>query len=108
MKADMGSEAIKYASKGLCVFPVAPDRKTPLTEHGCKDATDSVEQIREWWRGWPNANIGLACGEPSNLVVLDFDVKDGKPGLRTLQKIQRQYQCLTLEALTPSGGIHLF
>src|SRR5436309_2777009 len=104
----MLESAIRYAGRGLRVFPVTPDKKTPLTEHGCKDATNESNQIREWWKRWPGANIGLHCGEPSNLVVLDFDVKDGKPGLKTLSSLEREYSIQTLTAKTPSGGIHLF
>ena len=104
----MLDSAIKYAGRGLRVFPVTPGRKTPLTEHGCKDATNDVNQIREWWQRWPDANIGLACGENTNHIVLDFDVKDRKPGLRTLSSLEREYSIETLTAATPSGGIHLF
>jgi len=100
--------ALKYASKGLHVFPVKPGAKTPLTKHGCKDATTDAEAIQSYWAEYPDANIGVATGEESNLVVLDFDCKDGKPGLRTLDSLRKQFRFDALEATTPSGGVHLF
>jgi putative DNA primase/helicase len=104
----MLTSAIKYADRGLHVFPVTPGRKTPLTEHGCKDASSDLNQIREWWARWPEANIGLATGGKSNIVVVDYDVKKGKPGLKTYASFQRRFGIDTLTAQTPSGGIHQF
>ncbi|GMA60352.1 bifunctional DNA primase/polymerase [Alicyclobacillus fastidiosus] len=64
--------ALWYAINGLAVFPCKARDKTPLTEHGWKDATKNPNVIRAWWRKWPNANIGIAC-ELSNIVVIDID-----------------------------------
>lgn len=36
-------------------------------------ATDDPDQIRAWWGKWPDANIGIVTGAPSNLVVVDVD-----------------------------------
>lgn len=38
-----------------------------------QSAPPSEAQVREWWARWPNANIGIACGE---LVVVDADSAD--------------------------------
>lgn len=70
-----------YAAEGyarvfnLKVFPLQPRGKVPITKHGCKDATTDITTIKEWWRKWPNANIGLATGLDSGIGVLDFDAK---------------------------------
>lgn len=47
--------------------------KSPLVEHGLADATQEAEQIRAWWRRWPEALVGVRTGSASNLVVLDYD-----------------------------------
>lgn len=68
----LGRAACKYARQGFHVFPLKPRGKTPLVEEGFRAATNDVEQVREWWREHPNANIGFAPG-PSGYVVLDLD-----------------------------------
>ena len=57
-----------------------PNGKTPLTAHGCKDASKKLKKIRKWWSEWPDANVGITTGAISALVVLDFDVKNGAKG----------------------------
>jgi hypothetical protein len=43
---------------GWRVFP-CNEAKRPKTEHGFHDATTDERQITEWWRKWPDANIGI-------------------------------------------------
>ena len=56
-------------------FAIFPCRgKVPLTEHGCKDATTDLEQIRAWEDRWPACNWAVATGTPSgNILVVDVD-----------------------------------
>ena len=42
--------------------------KHPRTKHGLNDASTQPDQVRLWWRQWPNANIGVAV--PDGMVVL--------------------------------------
>lgn len=111
--------ALEMARRGWAVFPVhTPGQdgrcscgnarcgspgKHPRTAQGFKDATTSEEQIRKWWRQWPDANIGLATGEASNVIVVDVD---GAPGE---QAIAERELCIpdTLEAQTARGR-HIF
>lgn len=72
--------AIDYAREGMPVFPVKPRGKSPLTKHGCKDATIQVKEVAEWWQKWPAANIGLAI--PRGIVVVDLDSSDALAYLR--------------------------
>jgi len=83
----MLDEALTLAGCGFVVFPLHPRTKTPATEHGFKDATTDVAQIRAWWTKTPDANIGIATGEASGgLVVIDIDVDEakGKDGRRSV------------------------
>jgi hypothetical protein len=73
--SDLERAALAYAERGWPVFPVAPRRKTPATEHGFKDASDDPERIASWWRGNPHFNIGIATGAPGVFVV-DLDGSD--------------------------------
>lgn len=83
------SAALKYAERGIPVFPLRPGGKKPLTPRGFKDATTDHDQIRRWWRRWPDANIGIPTGERSGLLVLDHDAY--KPGAISREDLERKY-----------------
>lgn len=65
-----------YAARGWKVFPLKPRSKEPLTSHGVHDASSDADTVRAWWRRWPNANIGVACGSASGFDALDIDDVD--------------------------------
>lgn len=89
---DMLAAALAYAARGWRVFPcdaraekpwakrplVAADRGEdgkPIEGTGWpKKATTDAATIREWWRRWPNALIGMAPGWAGAFVV-DLDPK---------------------------------
>jgi hypothetical protein len=61
-----------------------------MTPHGVKDATTDLDQIETWWSKNPKANIGIAPGQKSGVLVLDSAImmqpstKMSIPGPRTL------------------------
>jgi len=72
--------ALVYGPKlGLRVFPLVPGKKIPLIPNWQNEATTDEAKIREWWRKWPNANIGIATGRYRDgyFCVLDFDPRNG-------------------------------
>jgi len=103
-----------YADQGIPVFPLVPGEKKPRVARGFYSATTDTRQIQRWWSDWPNANIGIATGKPSNLWVLDIDPRHG--GLRSLETLERHIKDwgatmplhATLRQLTGGGGTHLF
>jgi len=56
--------------QGFKVFPLQPRGKKPLTAHGLKDATGTIQGVREYWPQGSQNNIGLVC---DGLLVCDFD-----------------------------------
>lgn len=111
--SEMLRGALKLVQAGLAVFPLHPRTKTPMTEHGFKDATTDVVQVRAWWSATPDANIGIATGSASGgLVVIDVDVDaaKGKDGIAMLKAWQDEHGSLppTLTATTGRGGLHLY
>ena len=105
---------------GVCSCKAGADCRTPgkhpriaiPSGDGAKHpATSDVEQIKKWWKKWPNANIGVWL-EGSNTIVLDIDKnekKDGFQGLKDIMAFEGQAQLpSTLTCNTPSGGKHLY
>ena len=97
--------ALGYASKGWRVFPARPGEKIPQIAQWNLAATTNLDQIRRWWSQWPSANIGLATGQQSGLVVLDIDPRHG--GFDTWHDLLDVHGTVdTLEAFTGGGGQH--
>lgn len=122
--AAMLKAALDYARHGWPVFPLhtiidgrctcakgkdcgKDSGKHPKTEHGFKNAATDEQTIRQWWTLCPNANIGLATGKGSGLLVLDVDPR--YDGDETLAELERQNGPLptTIESLTGGGGRHI-
>lgn len=114
--------ALAYARRGWAVFPLhavhegrctcgnaacGSPGKHPRTEHGFKDATTNETTIRQWWTEHPSANIGIATGKPSGLLVVDVDPRHG--GDEALHELEAQQGPLpdTVESQTGGGGRHI-
>jgi hypothetical protein len=61
-----------------------------------------------WAAASPEANIGIACGPASRLLVLDIDPRNG--GDASLEVLEAELGVLphTVQANTGGGGFHLF
>lgn len=104
-KPDMRKVSLAYATYLWHVFPVVPGTKTPLTQHGYKDATTDEITIGAWWDKYPGANIGLACGM-SGLVALDGDPhRYDERSREFIQNLIDEYPAPM--QITPTGGHHL-
>ena len=62
---------------GWWLFPLEAGGKTPLTSSGFHAASNDPRMVADWWRVWPDANIGVATG-PSGLLVVDCDTAKGE------------------------------
>jgi len=95
--------ALAYASRlEWPVFPLKPQAKEPLTQHGCKDGTLDLAQIKTWWSKWPNANIGIPTG--IKFWALDIDPRHG--GDESLRLLVYEHGALTdtIQQMTGGGG----
>lgn len=114
--------AIECAARGWRVMPLHHIENGACTcrKSGCRTpakhprildplnrATTDQKQLRDWWEMWPAANIGVATGEASKLIVLDVDPKNG--GNETLKAILAEYGSLPekVSAKTGGKGFHL-
>jgi hypothetical protein len=89
--------ALQYAGRNWFVLPSID--KASLVSGGVHAATRDPATIERWWRTWPQADVAIACGAPSGVVVIDIDAPSQVPELLNLT---------TLCASTPSGGRHLY
>ena len=78
--------ALEYGRMGWPVLPLHPRLKRPATKHGLMDATTDERIIADWWKRWPEANIGLRTG-----VKFDALDLDGEEGVAAMQRIKPGY-----------------
>lgn len=102
--------ALEYAKRGFDVFPLKRNSKYPMKDFSWdKLATREEEKILAFWKDNPDANIGIATGARSGIIVVDVDVKNGAHGEDSFNAllISRGDFSDTPTSKTPSGGFHL-
>lgn len=122
--SDVLDAALEYASQGLCVIPLHSIRngkctcrrsagcgspgKHPRTANGVHDASRDRSVIRAWWQRWLDANVGIATGAESGLVVLDIDPRNG--GDESFTRLGDMIGALpvSVRVRTGGGGFHLY
>jgi Bifunctional DNA primase/polymerase, N-terminal len=92
--------ALRYTARGLPVLPLHTPAanacscgrpgcdspgKHPRTLHGLHDAATDPDTVCEWWRRWPDANVGLRTGTSGGLVALDVDGRAAADALAELR-----------------------
>lgn len=82
--------------------------KHPLVREGFRVATTDPEQIDEWWGSWPEANVAMATGHVSGLVVVDIDPRHD--GTATMKALTDEHGKLPdgIRVRTGSDGWHLY
>jgi hypothetical protein len=105
------SAAMEILPLGWKVFPVAEGLKVPAIPakqggRGVLDATDNEDTIEKWAHAYPSANLGVACGEISGILVVDVDASSG--GIASLRELREAGFQLpkTVSARTANGGWH--
>lgn len=110
------ASALALAEAGFWVFPLEsianqPDRYRPFEKGWQAKATRDPAKIRDWWQSYPSRNIGIFTGkfrDGQALVVIDVDVRDGKPGQASLDTLCDLNDLpATWESRTASGGKHI-
>lgn len=102
-----------YIDKGLKIFPITPNAKTPMIEKWQEECSCDYFQVLYWYNNCPDCNWGLPC-TPNNIFVLDLDKHDSqKDGVENFNKIldkiltDEEYDDFnTCQQVTPSGGEH--
>lgn len=98
-----------FADSGYYVFPSFD--KLPIIEQWPEKATRDKEIISNWFTDQKTrfAN-GFSVCPKNSCVVIDVDIKDGKNGSASLQRLITEYGMSkdTQVIMTKSGGLHLY
>lgn len=109
--------AQSYAELGLQVLPVhgivgglctcgnqncSSPGKHPLFSNGVYGASDDVEWLQSVYAEHPHANVAIACGRVSGLILLDLDTQEA------IDAVRRQGLPLTWTFTTGKGEQHGF
>jgi len=125
-RAATGTAARDYSARGwrvlplhgilrgrcTCRRPCGPSAgKHPIADavpRGVHDATTDLDILARCWSRWPAANIGIATGQGSGLLVVDIDPRSG--GDETFARLERQLGALpeTPRVSTGGDGVHYY
>ncbi len=101
--------ALAYLERGWAAIPIEPRGKRPAVRwEPFQHRLPTEEEMREWWRNRPGANLGIVSGAVSGLVVLDVDPRHG--GAASLETLECEHGALpdTVEAQSGGGGRHVY
>jgi hypothetical protein len=105
--------ALRYASLGFRVVPIAPAAKAPLLRDWPNRASNDPADLRLWWGKRPDAGVGLVMGTQSDgSAVIAVDIDNHNPaelGADTIRDLELAYGDLpdTWRQITGSGGQHI-
>ncbi len=123
-EASLVKAALAYTELGWAVIPVHSARggrcscqrsdcpavgKHPRVRwRGYIDDAPEADEVRAWWKRWPDANLGVITGRVSGVAVLDVDPRAG--GDAALADLVERWGSLpkTPETRTGGGGRHLW
>ena len=101
--------ALAYLDRGWSVVPVIARAKRPrIRWEAFQHRLATPQQVKGWFRHWPDGNISVVTGAISGLVVLDVDPRHG--GDQSLARLEARHATLpqTVESVTGGGGRHLY
>lgn len=113
--------ALVYLARGWSVLPLCPPDHVGVGKEHAKRCQSkgkapliswkeyqqrlpTEDEVRGWWKRWPNANVGIVLGSVSGLVGIDLD---GPGGEELLAKVASGRLPPSLEFRTPGGGRRL-
>jgi|SRR5579872_168145 len=95
----------------MCSCPQGSDchspGKHPMLKNGVLEASSNTGLIKHWFHKWPTANLALACGIDSDILVIDIDSLKG--GNVSYANLATQYLQHYSYILSQTGnGFHLY
>ena len=99
--------ALDYIARGWSVFPLRPRSKqpaVPVAPFLSGERRMSVAEAEAYWGARPNDGIGIVCGAPSGLIVVDVDVRNGG----NIEAVRSMLPSYSYEVSTGGGGAHFY
>lgn len=90
-------EALNYSKRGFSVIPIGENKKPLIGWKKYQTEKATEEQIRKWFKKFPEANVGIVTGVISGIVVVDVEAGGSTEGLSG-----------TVIANTGGGGWHFY
>jgi hypothetical protein len=118
--APIVEHAIYYARRGWSVFPAHSSgakrshKSAEFSGGSPWGMTTDETEIRQDFKRWPNANVGIVTGAVSGIIVVETDTPEGHgegtDGAAELAKLGTEHGLLpdTLMAISPSGSVHRY
>lgn len=104
----MLEHAIKYARLGWSVIPLKAKDKRPIVKWKKRQTNRATEdEIRGWWKRYPNANIGIVTGKISGFDVVDLDGPNAQELLESEIGVSLP-QSLRQKTGRTEGGLQIF
>ncbi len=94
--------ALRYAEKGFSVIPIDVKKVSLIKWEPHQTRRATPDEIKVWFKKWPNCNVGIVTGAISDLLVTDCDTVAAIVTVNDLipdgMEVPSQH--------TPSGGRH--
>jgi putative DNA primase/helicase len=98
--------ALDYQKHGYSVIPISRETKISLVKwKELQSRIASTEEIKEWWKKWPEANVAIITGEISGIDCLDGDGPFGFENLEGQTGIVLP-ETVSQSTGRPEGGEH--
>jgi len=94
----MIKKALEYLNKDISIIPVGKDKKPLIKWQEFQERRATKEEVEQWFKDYPETQIGIVCGKISDLIVVDID--EPNMNLNWLPE--------TAIVKTGSGGFHYY
>ena len=103
--SDILQSALFYLNHcGFSVIPVGQDKKPLIKWQEYQKKKPTTDEIKRWWKEYPEANVAIVTGIISRLLVIDIDSPEAEEHLSPYLP----ESLITPMVSTPRGGKHIY
>lgn len=101
---DILTAALEYEFLDFSIIPCDKTKTPKIRWLPYQNKRATCDEIKDWWKRWPDANVGIVTGPISGIYVIDIDSQDGKEAIKPF--ISDSPTPPTVN--TPKGGQHFY